>query len=315
MARLFSGLLGTVLVLTASCNKVPEGAASKVVSTEPSTNQQVFQARGMVVEVKPRERQVEIKHEAIPGYMPAMTMPFDVKGTNDLAGLEPGQVISFRLIVTKTEGWIDQIQKLAPPTAKAPPGATTIGETTNIPLESLHEAEPLNPGDVLPEYHFIDQFGQPFSTRAFKGQALAITFLFTRCPFPNFCPRVATEFSEVQQKLLAMANGPTNWHLLTISFDPEFDKPEVLKAYSQAFECEPGHWTFATGKLEEITRIGDQLGLAFWKDETGSISHNLRTAVVDAAGKVQKIFQGNQWTSEELVTEMVKVAGPEGLHR
>jgi protein SCO1/2 len=106
-----------------------------------------------------------------------------------------------------------------------------------------------------------------------------------------------------------MPNAPTNWHLLTISFDPEFDKPEVLKGYARMFKYEPEHWTFATGELIGITAIGEQFGLAFWHDETGSISHNLRTVVVDAAGKVQKIFQGNQWTSAELVAEMVQAAG------
>jgi protein SCO1/2 len=309
MARLFcNGFL--VLVLTVSCSKIPQGSEAQADSKDLNTNQQIFQAKGLVVEVKAREKQVEVKHEAIPGYMPAMTMPFDVKDTNELAGLEPGQLIRFRLVVTKTEGWIDQIQKLAAPTAKAADGRTVNDAgTTNIPLESLRAAEPLNPGDALPEYHFIDQFGQSFTTGQFKGQALAITFLFTRCPFPNFCPRMATEFSEVQQKLLTTPHMPTNWHLLTVSFDPEFDKPEVLKGYSQAFKCDPTHWTFATGKLADISALGEQFGLAFWKDETGSISHNLRTAVIDANGKLQKVLQGNEWTSDELVTEMVRATG------
>lgn len=297
----FSGLLIAALVFTASCERTPEAASQAAGSAAPSSNRQIFQVKGVVVAVKPREKAVEIKHEAVPNYMPAMTMPFDVKDTNELAGLEPGQPVSFRLLVTDTEGWIDQIHKLAPPTTNRP--------SATSPIRQVREVEPLQVGDSLPEYHFTDQFGQAFSTAQFKGQALAITFLFTRCPFPNFCPRMATEFSETQQKLLAIPNARTNWHLLTISFDPEFDKPEVLKGYAQAFKYDPAHWTFATGELIDITAIGEQFGLAFWHDEAGSINHNLRTAVVDAAGKVQKIFAGNQWTSDDLVQEMVKGAG------
>ena len=106
--------------------------------------------------------------------------------------------------------------------------------------------------------------------------------------------------------------APTNWHLLTVSFDPEFDTPAVLKAYAGLYKYEPERWTFATGDLMDITAIGEQFGLAFWHDETGSISHNLRTIVIDASGRVQKVFEGNKWTSDELVEEMVKAAARPG---
>ncbi|HEV2394825.1 MAG TPA: SCO family protein [Verrucomicrobiae bacterium] len=296
---LFSILLLAALLVTACDKNQPASLAQP--GALQTTNRQTFEARGVVLAVKPLDKQVEIKHEAIPGYMQAMTMPFDVKDTNLLAELEPGERISFRLVVTKSEGWIDQIRKLAPPNANALPPAASIRRARDV--------EPLGIGDVLPECHFTNQFGQSFSTRQFDGQALAITFLFTRCPFPNFCPRMATDFSEVQQKLLALQNGPTNWHLLTISFDPAYDTPQVLRRYAQAFKFDPARWTFATGGLMDITAITEQFGMAFWHDETGSISHNLRTAVIDSKGRVQKILNGNTWTADELVDEMIKASG------
>lgn len=259
----------------------------------------MFQVKGVVVEVMPREKSVKIKHQEVPGYMPAMTMPFDVKDTNELADLEPGDPVSFRLIVTDTEGWIDQIRKTGPKTNDLP---------TTGPFRRVRDVEPLNIGDALPEYRFTNQLGQPFSTTDFKGQALAINFLFTRCPFPNFCPRMANNFDEAEKKLLAMTNGPTNWHLLTISFDPDFDTPAVLKTYAENHHYHPDHWTFATGALIDITAIAEQFGLAFWHDESGSISHNLRTIVIDPSGRVQKVWAGNEWAPDELVTEMVKAA-------
>jgi protein SCO1/2 len=299
MSRLVPWLAPLLVAGAVSCRQSGDANAPAQQVRNPSTNQQVFQVAGVVQAVRPRQKEIEIKHEAVPGYMPAMTMPFDVKDTNELAGLEPGQPVTFRLIVTDTEGWIDQIRKHGPPTNTA---------LTSGPFRLVRDVQPLELGDRLPEYHFTNQFGEGFSTERFRGQALAITFLFTRCPYPNFCPRMANNFEHSQQRLLALANGPTNWQLLTISFDPDFDKPAVLKSYADAHRYDPRHWTFATGELIDITAIAEQFGMAFWHDETGSISHNLRTAVIDASGRVQKIFSGNEWSSDELVSEMVAAA-------
>jgi protein SCO1/2 len=265
--------------------------------TPTNTNQEIHPAKGVVIEVLPAEKQVRIKHDAIPGYMSAMTMPFDVKDTNELTGLQPGDPVSFRVVVANNFGWIDQIRK--------------IGAQSNVPLTTgafrlVRDVEPLNEGDLLPDYHFTNQLGQAVSTAQFKGQALAITFLFTRCPFPQYCPLLANNFAATQKKLLTMPNAPTNWHLLTISFDPEFDTPEILQRYAEAHDADPSRWTFATGALIDVTAIGQQFGLAFWKEQGGIISHNLRVVVIDPAGRVQKIFTGNDWQSEDLVAEMVK---------
>jgi len=288
----------TALVVTSACRRAPEPETAKANSNSPPSAQQVFQVKGVVVSLKPREKTIEIKHQAIPNYMPGMTMPFDVKDTNEMKGLAPGDPVSFRLTVTDTEGWVDQVHKIL---------TVTNGLTPPSPVTVIKNVPRLQVGDTLPEYHFTNQFGKSFSTADFRGQALAITFLFTRCPFPTFCPRMANNFAEVQQQLLSTPNAPTNWQLLTISFDPDFDKPEVLKGYAEAHKYDPGHWTFATGALAEITTIADQFGLTFWSDN-GSISHNLRTILLDPAGKVQKVFEGNAWTGPELAVEVNKAA-------
>ena len=202
------------------------------------------------------------------------------------------------MIVTDKEGWIDQIQKLE---ALATPPTTGA-------FRMVRDVQPLKVGDVVADAQLINQFGQPIRLSQFRGQALAITFIFTRCPFPTFCPLTANHFAEAQQKLLALPHAPTNWHLLTVSFDPAFDKPAVLKAYAQGYQYDPDHWSFATGELIDITALADQFGCVFWHDESGSLSHNLRTAVVDPMGRVQRIFPGNGWTSDDLVTVLLKVA-------
>jgi protein SCO1 len=291
-----------ILVLTAvSCGKAPE-AASTSTGTVQSTNQRTFEVKGIIKSIKPSQKEIEIKHEEIPGYMPAMTMPFDVRDANELTGLQPGQTVSFRLNVTETDGWIDHIH----PVAAQPEVVSTV--STSAP--PIRVVEPLQPHEPLPEYHFTNQLGQIISTTQFKGDALAVTFLFTSCPFPTFCPRLANDFQEAQQKLLTLQGGPTNWHLLTISFDPDRDRPEVLKAYAEAHRYDPTHSTFATGGLADVSAFGDLFGLAFWRDSNGSITHNMRAAVIDANGRLQRVFEGKDWTSAELVAEMVKAAKP-----
>lgn len=292
MLRAFRPLNFLLVVFGFSVVAISSAAA------QSSTNQEFHAAKGVVIRVDAAERKITIKHEAIPGYMQGMTMPFDVKDTNELAGLAPGDPVSFRIVISGNQGWIDQLKK--------------TGTRTNIEPETVvhvvSDVEPLNEGDTLPEYHFTNQLGQVISTAQFKGQVLAINFLFTRCPYPNFCPLMANDFAEAQKKLLTMPNAPTNWHLLTISFDPDFDTPAVLKQYAEAHGADPARWTFATGSIMDITAIGDQFGLAFWKEQGGIISHNLRTVVIDPFGRVQKIFPGNEWQPDELVAQIIKAA-------
>jgi len=285
---------GSILILTLVCSALCVAAA------EIAASNQVFQVNGVVVEVAPEEKSVRIKHEEIPGYMKAMTMNFDVLDTNELAGLEPGDPVTFRMTVTDTYGWIDQIRKTGPKRNDPP---------TTGPFRLVRDVEPLNVGDVLPDYTFTNQFGRTFSTSDFRGRVLAINFLFTRCPFPTYCPQTARYFMQTQQRLLSMTNAPTNWHFLTISFDPEFDTPAVLKAYAERYQYDPERWTFATGALIDITAIGEHFGLVFWRDAAaGGFNHNLRTVVIDTKGRVQAIIPGNQWTPEQLLAEIQKAA-------
>ena len=293
----FSGFFFAALLtgIAVSCGKKSENF-----STEKSahTNQQIFQVRGVVEEIKPDGKSAVIKHEEIPNYMAAMTMEFETKNTNELRGLKPGDAISFRMIVTGDDGWIDQVKKLNVPPTETPSRST---------FRRVRDVEMLNVGDALPEYHFTNQLGQAVSLSQFKGQVVAMDFIFTTCPFPTMCPRLSQNFSDAQRKLKEMPNAPTNWHLLTISFDPGKDTPAVLKDYAGRFNYDPAHWSFLTGDLIEITAIAEQFGQTFWR-EGGSISHNVRTAVVNVNGKIQKIIPENKWTSDELVAEILTAA-------
>ena len=295
MLRAFCILTLALFALAASA----QDSANTVPATQSSTNREFYQGKGVVVSVAPEKKKVTIKHEEIVGYMDAMTMPFDVMDTNELNGLQAGDPVTFRVVATRTFDWVDQIKKTGP---------KSNADFTTGQFRHVRTVEPLNEGDLLPDYHFTNQLGKAISTAQFKGQALAITFLFTRCPYPQYCPLLANNFKLTQQKLLTMPNAPTNWHLLTISFDPEFDTPEVLQRYAEAHEADPNRWTFATGALIDVTAIGEQFGLVFWREQAGVISHNLRVVVIDPTGRVQKIFTGNEWQPDDLVAEMLKAA-------
>jgi protein SCO1/2 len=304
------------------------GGCSPSASSQPPAvessraNVQTYQVKGVVTKMFPGNKSVEIRHQEVTNFMPAMTMEFQVKNPNELAGLTTNDPVMFRLSVTDNDSWIDQITKAEGKKAEAK-SLTELPATNGFRF--VRDVDPLQVGDPLPEYHFTNQLGQAVSTTQFKGQALAITFIFTRCPLPNFCPRMSSNFETVQSNLLKGIASPssnpqpstlnpqpfTNWHLFTITFDPEFDNVAVLKSYAERYHADPAHWSFLTGDPTDIRAIADQFNESFWKDETGAINHNLRTVVVNASGKIQKIFTGNNWAPEELVAEMADAAKSE----
>ena len=246
-----------------------------------------YEVRGVLQEASADRRRAIIAHEEVPGYMEAMTMEFDVLNSTLPTELEPGDRVAFRLSVTETQSWIDQVRKLGGPTGPRP---------------ATPNAASLQSGMPLPDCALIDQRGQAFRLSDLKGKALAITFIFTRCPLPNFCPLMNRHFAEVQ-RALKDESASSGWHLLSVTFDPEYDTPERLAKYSKPYRPDPAHWRFASGELATIRQLGGAVGLAI-SDTGGPLDHNLRTVAVDAAGRVQKIFAGNEWTPRELIDEM-----------
>jgi protein SCO1/2 len=258
---------------------------------ESASNVTTYFVKGVFEESRSAGRQAVIAHEIIPGYMEAMTMPFNVKIPAELNGLRPGDKITFRLSVTDTDDWIDEIKK-----------AGGRGATPKSAQPVADAVQELEPGALLPECILTNQSGLIVHMRDFKGQALAFTFFFSRCPLPTFCPRMNNNFAAVLQTLESDATR-TNWQLLSLSFDPGFDTPEHLRDFATLQQIDPKHWNFATSSSEEIRKLGGAFGLKFWH-ENGSFSHNLRTVVVGSSGRVQKVFTGNEWQPGDLVAEM-----------
>ena len=203
---LFCGLL-----LATGCKR--ESSAPPV---SAATNQ-TYSVRGVVQEIPPDHRHATIKHEAIPGYMAAMTMDFSVRDTNALAGFAPGDEITFTLVVTDNDDWIENLKKIGRLGLTGSPG--------------WHAVEPeLHVGDALPDEEFTSESGSAIRFSDFRGRAVAFTFFFTSCPLPEYCPRMSKNFSEVRKILLADTNAPANWQLLCISFDSALTRRRFCRA-------------------------------------------------------------------------------------
>ena len=284
MVKLFHRLfLLAAICATAGCRRSgpPRELASR---------QTVYEVRGVVREVNPPENSLTIEHENIPGFMPAMTMSFAVKDPALLKEVAAGDRVKFQLAVTETDSWIASIAKI--------PGLTP--PLTASPTPS--DASALEPGRLVPNFTLIDQNGRTIQLLDYRGRVVVVTFIFTRCPLPNYCPLMSRNFSVLQGEL--QRQFPEKVHLLSISFDPANDTPAVLKEYAENFGVDPKIWTFATGTPVQIKSVTTLFGLTY-EMQGGSVTHNLRTALIEPNGRLEHVWKGNAWQPAE-VTSMIQ---------
>jgi protein SCO1 len=265
---------------------------AQVALADPKT----FEVRGQVRSIDVPSKVVRITHEAIPNYMPAMTMPFSVKDSALLEGLAAGDSVQFQLVVTADNSWIGHIQKI--------PVDVPVATTVTKPSDSIEEreSERVQVGESVPDFQLVDQDGHVVRLSDYRGKAVVLTFIYTRCPLPNFCPLMSGNFSQLERRL--SSEFTNKFHLLSISMDPEFDTPEVLKAYGARYHASYQDWTFATGSTEQIQSVAELMGLYYAK-ENGLISHDLRTALIGPDGKLIHLWKSNVWTPYE-VQRMVR---------
>jgi len=251
----------------------------------------VFQVHGQVLAVDAAEKTLRIAHEEIPHYMPAMAMPLSVKDWAVVKGVAVGDTVQFELRVTQDDSWIARLEKVpAEAPMIQPPG------TSPPSLETL-EAERVRAGERMPDFTLLNQEGKTIHLQDFRGKAVLLTFIYTRCPLPNFCPLMSKNFAELQQRL--SKEFPGKYHLLSVSMDPEFDRPEVLLEYAARYDAKATDWSFATGDASAIQFVAGLLGLYFQK-ENGLISHDLRTALIGPDGRLVHLWKSNVWTPYEV---------------
>jgi len=285
------------LLLSASA-----GILSPVCCDADTTN---YVVQGVLKEVRQEEHQLVISHEEIPHFMEAMTMPFHVKDAPVLTEASSGDHITFQLHVTESDSWVDHIQPLAAATGTA----RSLAALPNRSVASEPGPAPISrTPNALRDYKFTNELGEPISLAEFRGQAIALTFFFTRCPIPQYCPRLSRNFEEVQRKLSAMVHGPTNWHLVSVTFDPTHDTPDVLRAYANSYHYDRAHWSFLTGPSDKIAELARLCDVKFAADN-GGFNHNFRTLIIDASNRLQMVFPTSGDLSEAIVQELLKGAG------
>ena len=249
-----------------------------------------YEVRGLLQSYNAQAQEARIAHEEIAGCMPAMTMTFKVEGEVNEGTLHSGDSVRFTLHVTDQDAWIDHLQNDASET-KWP-----------FRVEKARVVRQLQPGDTFPDAQLIDQNGALVHLREFKGQALAITFIYLGCPLPTYCPLMNNNFRSAEN-LLHRLGLEAHVKLLSISMDQARDTPERLREVASSYGAEPRNWVFASVSEDQLKHLADATGLEF-SQANGQIVHNLRTLVIDREFRLRRSFAGNSWTPQELVAEI-----------
>ena len=243
---------------------------------------------GEVVKVDRAKGRLTVAHDDIPGFMEPMTMPFRVKDSTLFNGLAVGDTIAATLVVAKDGSWLEEII------------VAGRGEPEPMRPQDLASVRRFEVGEKLPDPTFVDQEGRTFQLSSLRGKAVAVTFIYTACPLPDFCIRMTDHFAQTQRALMRNRALRDDWHLVSISFDPDRDSPAMLKAYATSHGADLATWTFATAPKSELTGFLGGFELFVSEGKAGVIDHNLRTIVIDSDGRLAKVFVGNEWTPKEL---------------
>jgi len=279
-----AGVLVLIAVVTgAACSAPP-----------PPAKVREYPLTGEVLAVKPDRSEVQVKHDEVKGFMEPMTMWFNVKEPRLLDGITPGDVIGATLVLTAEDSYLTAIRK----TGSRPPGEASAPPP--VPAEIL----PI--GAAVPDITFTDEAGQPRRLSSYRGTYTLLTFIYTRCPLPDYCPRMNAHFAAVQRGLQAAPLLSRNVRLISVSFDPEFDTPARLAAKARELGADPELWRFVTAPRADVDAFGAKLGLSVIREgaDGSNITHNLRTVLLDRDGKLARTYNGKEWVPEEVLRDL-----------
>src|SRR5262249_42515700 len=289
MIRVRGIWLAVVILVSAAC------------SSGPPPRQ--YELNGQILGIKPEEREVLIKHEDIKGFMPGMTMPFKVRDATLLEGRQPGDLVTATLVIAGTDAYLSRLTKTGSAPLDVPPAAPTASSGFEL----------LKQGEAVPDELLIDQDGTPRPLSSFRGHRVALTFTYTRCPMPDFCPLMDRQFAALQREI-KRTPALADIRLLSVSFDPQVDTPPVLKLHAQKVGADRLVWNFVTGDRDEIARFAARFGVTIERAEQNptEITHNLRTAILDPQGRLVKVHTGNSWTPSDLLVDLKAIPAHTG---
>lgn len=295
-AFIFSILASVVL---AGCH------SSKDASSQSDTDVTVYHLRGKVVSTDQVHGIVVLDHDAIPGFMDAMTMPYQLKEPSIVSDLHPGDVITADVLVSKSAQQTVVLDHIV-----------VVGQARADYKPAVFYHVP-TAGDKVPDFKLRNQDGRPIRLGQFKGKTLLVTFIYTRCPLPNFCPLVTHNFAVINKDLAADPALYAKTHLVSVSFDPEHDTPERLRAYGAEYIGSDGknafaHWDFATTTTPELLEMAKFFDVGITHGANDTITHTLSTTLIGPDGKVAQFYPGNEWTPDQVMADVKKLEAKKG---
>ncbi|HEX3436783.1 MAG TPA: SCO family protein [Pseudacidobacterium sp.] len=301
MIRNFSTICGAIAVF---CLLL--GGCQKKSPQEPQTVSDAgakhYPVRGKIVTVDAQRGEIILDAAAIPGYMEAMTMPYKLKNPNIISELHPGDTITATLIATSDSDFLDEIVIIA----QAKPDYK--------PSFFYH---PIQPGDQVPDFKLLNQSGKQIHLGQFHGKVVLMTFIYTRCPLADFCPRMSRNFAEIDKTLAKDPELYKKTHLLSVSFDPDYDTPQVLRSYGSAYTGNYTketfeHWDFAAPNRDDLAAVLRFFDVGATPEKDKTITHSLSTLVIGPDGKVFKWYPTNDWTPDQIAGDVKQLTAEQG---
>ena len=290
--------LAALLLLAVNSSLISMGAAQE--SSQYSVS-------GMVLTVDRARNSFTASIQAIPGYMPAMAMPFEVRQASDLDGLLPGAAVEFTLVVDQRSSHAERIRILRYQSVEQDPLTASRLKLLNQISTGSPTRKPLAVGETVPDFRLTDQKRRSVTLSQLRGKVVAVNFIYTSCALPNFCLRIANNFGVLQKRFKTELGR--DLVLLTVTFDPVHDTPDVLAQYARQWNADPATWHFLTGAVPDVQRVCHLFGVDFFPDE-GLMDHSLHSAIIDRKGKLVANIEGNQFTADQLGDLMHTVLNP-----
>jgi protein SCO1/2 len=256
-----------------------------------------YPVTGLILSIDQPHRSFLASCSEIPGYMKAMVMPIPVRELKTLSGLKPSMFVDFTLVVEKDRSWAENVRVHEYENLAQEPLLVRRLELLARLDKSNPAPTPLAVGERVSDFTLTDQTGQRVSLSRFAGKVVAVTFIYTSCPLPDYCFRLSNNFGRLQKRFATRMGR--DLVLLSISFDPVHDQPEVLAKYASTWQADSNSWRFLTGTPAEVKAVCRMFGLNFWPDE-GTLAHSLHTLVIDRQSKLAANFEGNQFSAEQL---------------
>ena len=264
----------------------------------PAPAPRTFELKGQILAIDQARQEITVSHADIPGFMPAMTMPYKVRDANLLKGRTPGELIGATLVVEESDAYLQSVRH---------EGVAALPEER----PAARAMDLLGVGDAVRDGELVDASGARRSLGDWRGQVLAVTFVYTRCPLPNFCPLIDRHFAAVQEQVRSSSDLQGRVHLVSVTLDPDYDTPAVLLRHAAQLKADPAVWSLLTGSRDQIETFASQIGVSVVREtaQPSELVHNLRTAVIDGNGRLVTMLSGGEWEPSALIAEIRNARG------